>query len=285
MVQDLQDKHVLDTSGWNALFDDPRKDVFLDILRTKVVIPTTLAIAEIAAEPDPNRRHALFRLVKTVGQDNRPLAMPNELMILACQGFARRDRALTLNDGGGAEGAWIALNDPAIVDAEGQRMAREFNAERENIFRHLNEHLRDDLQALFQNGLSRPRSMSALIRHYNNNDEFLYEIVSPIYKRAVGTVLPLNELRPLINSLAHWPMFLMGYACAIYQRAVRVHGYGHRRNPGNLDLWSATYLPSCDTFITNDTRQRRALRVINKCNTCPARIVSYGIWTEKLLRA
>ena len=62
-------------------------------------------------------------------------------MILACKGYARRDKAITLNDGGEAEGAWIALNDPALVDAEGQRLTREFNEERENIFRNWNERL------------------------------------------------------------------------------------------------------------------------------------------------
>ena len=48
-------------------------------------------------------------------------------------------------------------------------------------------------------------------------------------------------------------MFLMGYACAIYQRAVQSQGYGHKSNPGHLDLWSATYLPICDVFVTRDS--------------------------------
>ena len=91
--------------------------------------------------------------------------------------------------------------------------AREFNEERENIFRHWNERLRNDLQVLFQSGgVARPRSMGALIRHYNRNNDFLYGVVNPIYERAVGRALPRNELRPLLTSLPHWPMFLMGYA-------------------------------------------------------------------------
>ena len=60
MAGDLQDKHILDTSAWNALLDDPRQDALLEILRTKVVIPTTLAISEIAATPGSERRHALL---------------------------------------------------------------------------------------------------------------------------------------------------------------------------------------------------------------------------------
>ena len=283
MAGDLRDKQILDTSAWKALFDDPRRDDLLEILQTKIVIPTTLAISEISATPDPERRHALIRLVKAGGRDNRPLAMPNQLMILACKGYARRDKAITLNDGGEAEGAWIALNDPSLVDAEGQRLTREFNEERENIFRNWNERLRIDLQALFDKGIERPRSMAALIRHYNRNDDFLYGVVNPIYERAVGRALPRRELRALFDSLPHWRMFLMGYACAIYQRAVREEGFSHKRNPGNLDLWSATYLASCECFVTDDKRQRRTLKVINNVSARPARILSYDEWSERLL--
>lgn len=284
MARNLWDKHILDTSAWNVLFDDPRRDELLEILRTKIVIPTALAISELAATPDPERRQALVRLVKAVAGDNRPLATPNQLMILACQGYARRDPTLTLCGGEEAEGAWVALNDPALLDAEAQRMAWEFNKEREGVFRSFNEGLRSDLQALFNDGVARPRSMGALIRHYNRDDDFLYDAVKPLYERAVGKALPPNELRPLLNSLPLWPMFLMSYACAIYQRAVREQGFGHKRNPGNLDLWSAVYLPLCDTFITNDRWQRRALRVINRGRDRPTRIVSYREWRKRLLR-
>jgi hypothetical protein len=76
----------------------------------------------------------------------------------------------------------------------------------------------------------------------------------------------------------------MGYACGIYQRAVKEQGYGHLKNPGHLDLWSAVYLPDCEYFITDDKRQRRALKVLNKGNRRPASILSYYEWRATLLR-
>ena len=62
-------------------------------------------------------------------------------------------------------------------------------------------------------------------------------------------------------------------------------GYGHKRNPGHLDLWSATYLPICDVFVTRDKRQRRSLKILNKANPRPTRILSYAQWRESLLVA
>ncbi len=68
MASDLQGKHILDTSAWNALFKDQRRDELLEILGTKVILPTTLSISELAATEDPEKRLALIRLVKTAGK-------------------------------------------------------------------------------------------------------------------------------------------------------------------------------------------------------------------------
>jgi hypothetical protein len=282
MADEVKNKQILDTSAWNALLDDSRPDHLLEFLRAVTILPTTLAVSELAATEDGERRRALIRLVKNAGRGNRPLATPNQLMILACQGYSRRDPVLTINGGDDAEGAWIALSNPDLVDAESQRLALMFNREREAIFREWNEGLRGALQSIFRAGVTQPRSMSALIRHYSRNNDFLYGVVNRIYERTVGNALPQDELWPLLNSVPYWRPFLMSYACAFYQGAVRDEGFGHVRNPGQLDLWSAAYLPACDVFITNDRRQRRALKVINRGCSRRARIVSYTEWTNQL---
>jgi hypothetical protein len=282
MAMDIPNKHILDTSAWNALFEDKRRDDLVAVLQTKVILPTSVAITELAAIEDPEHRIAILQLVKTLGRDNRPLATPNELIIMACQGYSRHDAQITLNAGNDAEGAWVALNKPELVDDAAQLMALKFNAERESVFRAWHEGLRSNLQGIFRAGTTRPRSMGALIRHYAQNDELLYEAINSIYERAVGAPLPRNQLWDLIRSLPHWRLFLAGHACAIYQRAVKAQGYGHGNNPGTLDLWSATYLPSCDIFVTKDKRQRRALKILNRHNPRSARILSYAEWRDTI---
>jgi len=148
----LHDTHIPDTSAWNALLNDTRRDDIVAALQNKVVIPTTVAISKIAATKDVAYRQGLLGFVKTVCRDIRPLASPNQLIIGASQGFARHDRSLLLNVGTEAEGSWIAINDPARVDEEAQRLAITFNREREEL----------------------------LIRHYNRNDRFMYDVVNPI---------------------------------------------------------------------------------------------------------
>ena len=283
MAKDIPNMHILDTSAWNALFEDERRKDLVHMLRKTAILPTSVAVTELAAIEDSAHRLAILQLVKTLGRDNRPLATPNQIIIMACQGYSRRDAQITLNAGNDAEGAWIALNKPELVDEAAQTIAWKFNQERENVFRTWHEGLRGNLQEVFRKGTQRPRSIGALIRHYGKSDELLYAAVNPIYERAVGQPLPQEELWPLLNSLPHWRLFLVGSACAIYQRAVKEHGYSYNKNPGTLDLWSATYLPSCDFFITKDKRQRRALKILNRSNPRPARILSYAEWRNTLL--
>jgi len=285
MLSDVRNKHILDTSAWNALFDDPDRELLIEAALSRTIFPTCIAITEVAATEDAARRLNILRLMKTLGRDNRPMASPNQLIIMACEGYSKRAALITLNAGSDAEGAWIALSDPTQVDEAAQRLALDFNEERENVMRTFTEGLRRQLQSIFVAGTQRPRSIGSLIRHYSRDGNFLYEVINPIYKRATGGALPRAELWPLLNSLYEWPMFLMAYACAIYQRAVQEQGYGHKRNPGHLDLWSATYLPICDVFVTRDKRQRRTLQILNRANPRPTRILSYAQWQQSLLAA
>jgi len=123
----------------------------------------------------------MLRVMKTLGRDNRPIASPNQLIVMACEGYSKRAALITLNAGSDAEGAWVALNDPTLVDEAAQRLALDFNAEREEVLRSFSEGLRKSLQSLFFTGTQRPRSIGSLIRHYSRDNDFLYEVVNPIY--------------------------------------------------------------------------------------------------------
>ena len=190
MLSDVRNKHILDTSAWNALFDDPDRQLLIKAALSRTIFPTCIAITEVAAIEDAARRIDILRLIKTLGRDNRPMASPNQLIIMACEGYSKRASMITLNAGSDAEGAWIALSDPTQVDDTAQRLALDFNRERENVMRTFTEGLRRGLRSIFVAGTQRPRSIGSLIRHYSRDDNFLYEVINPIYKRATGAALP-----------------------------------------------------------------------------------------------
>lgn len=77
-ASEIPNRHVLDTSAWNRLHDDPERERLVEIALRKVsILPTCVAITEFAATEDPERRRGLFHLAKTLGCDHRPLATPN----------------------------------------------------------------------------------------------------------------------------------------------------------------------------------------------------------------
>lgn len=282
MANGLRDLHILDTSAWNRLLDDARREQIIEKLNAVTVLPTSVAIVESGATPSTGRRRKLIRLMRRFRQ-YRPLSMPNQIIILACKGFSRRDRNMSFNAGTEADGAWIALNYPDLVNEEAQRIALQSNMEREESFRKIFEGLRKELEPLFLNRATRPRSFKALVQVYTAREDSLYEFVNSIYMQAVGAALPRSQLQELINSLPHWRMFLLSYVHAVYGRAVKEFEYGHKRNPGNLDLWSAVYLCCCSVFVTHDKPQRRALKIINRLNQKPCRVLSYAEWSEEVL--
>jgi predicted nucleic acid-binding protein len=62
LVADFRDKHILDTSAWNALYDDREKEIVIEATFGKTILPTCVAITEVAAIGNNTRRIDILRL-------------------------------------------------------------------------------------------------------------------------------------------------------------------------------------------------------------------------------
>jgi hypothetical protein len=69
MVGDIAEKHILDTSAWNKLFEDPARALLIEKLDTKNIVPTAVAISEVSATEDREDRIGLLSLMKALGKD------------------------------------------------------------------------------------------------------------------------------------------------------------------------------------------------------------------------
>ena len=61
MARDVPNKHILDTSVWNELYKDPNRDAIVQKLRTTVILPTSIAITELAAIQDQEKRTGILQ--------------------------------------------------------------------------------------------------------------------------------------------------------------------------------------------------------------------------------
>ncbi len=214
-----------------------------------------------------------------------PLEVPNRLLRALTAAYAAGSDRTNITVGKEQEGVWIALDNPDQLTEGDRQEALHLKKELEHDLRDANEKARPDFQALFQRQRQRPRSAAELIRHYCENESFVYDIVNPIYKSIAGADLPRTRVRQFLRDIPGWPLYLLGWALSVYQRTIRSAGYGWRKNPGTLDLWCTIYLPYCDCFVTGDAGQRRALRILNLFNASGTRIISYNGLRARLVLA
>jgi hypothetical protein len=264
----------LDTSAFNALLDDPEREAIISaILSAYRVLITSIAMVEVLATPNQERRWALLGLMKAISDDTRPLAMPNKLLNRATKAFAQNRPSLNLTITHEDERFWLILQNPTQAGDSARAKAIEWNKSLESSFADAHVKARPDFQELFANDpSSRPRNIVGLFRYFQYHDQGIYDLVRGHYRKVTGRFLARSAMWHLFARVPDWPLSLAGWAHEMFARAISETNYGRRGKPGNMDLWSAGYLPYCDVFVTNDTGgsagngrggQYRALRLLN----------------------
>jgi hypothetical protein len=274
-----------DTSALNRLYDDPdARFIVPALLATNRVLITGLNVAEAAGAKDPQRRTGLLRLERQLVAGLRPLHVPNELLQAVTIAHAKGESRTTITIGDGQQGLWWALEEPESLDESARQESYAWKLALEAPFAGAHREARPHFQRLFEEARNdRPPSASRLIKLFRDQEQIVFDAVAPVWKRLIGKVLSVEGFRDLMKVVPQWPLYLAGWAHAVYNRAIRESGYGVSNNPGAIDLWCAIYLCHCDYFVTADTRQRRALRVLNVLNPRRTHVLSYDELRSRLL--
>lgn len=278
--------YCFDTSAVNRLHDDVERECIVEgLLATNRIYVTALNIIEACGTESQDRRRSLISLLKRLSGDCRPLASPNELLQTFAVAHARGDAQAVITITKQQNGIWIALNEPSKVNEEIRQEVFKWKSDIEKPFREAHRKARKPFEELFKSGKSpRIRKVSALIRYYMENLEFLYQnVVGPIYLRSTGVELPLSAFRKFLSNMFPWQLFLLGWAHAIFNQAIKENGYSPKKNPGSIDLWCAVYLWFCDFFVTDDYAQYKALRLVNTFNPRKTIIILYQNFRKRML--
>ncbi len=264
-----------DTSTINNLLDDPERDRLIAAMGGRyVVYASALNILEIAKTKSAERREMLRALTKQVAGEFEPLDLPNHLVRQTCRLFAAGEHDWYWSVRGDREVFWIAMSSPNSLGEEERQEAIKWAEDIESGIADSNAGLRQKLDAevFVPNPGSRPKTPPQLLRMYVAGKWPLrYDLVSQIYKRETGKVLPLSRLDTLLHAEPSiWPLYLMAYAFSAYYGAVWTNESGPRNRVGVIDLLYSVYLPVYDVFVTHDIRhggQYDALRVLNAFNS------------------
>jgi hypothetical protein len=274
-----------DTSGINRLYDDPERDVIVcALLAANRILITGLNVVESVGTEDCGRRTGLLRLQRKLIRAFLPLHVPNVLLQEITIAHAKGHLTVTSTIGDLQQGLWWALEKPEGLPEETRQQAYIWKRNLEDSFAETYKLARPAFQQAFS-GAWRPRTASTLIKLFRNQERTLYDTVSDLWKRLLGTDLSIESYRELMAQIPQWRLYLACWGHAMQNRAVREQNYGPGNNPGAMDLLCAIYLPQCDCFVTDDNRQRRALRVLNVLNPRKTKILSYTELRRRLMLA
>jgi hypothetical protein len=279
--------YCFDTSAINQLHDEPdRQALVKGLLAANKFRLTAINVIEALGTKDVLRRRSLLRLMAELTDEDRPLTVPNELLIITAVAYHKKEARPTISITSEQDGLWTVLQRPELADDDRAREETlRWVKSLEKPANESHQHARGDFQRIFCEG-EEPRPLSAveLIRRYLEREDFVYEVVAPLYEYATGACLVRAELRSFFREIPHWPLYLVGWAYSIYSRAVQLQNHSEKKNAGVIDLWCAIYLPHCDYFVTHDRRQLDALRIANVFNwgRC-TRITSYAQFRKRLL--
>jgi hypothetical protein len=198
--------------------------------------------------------------------------------------YAERRPRTTITIGERQQGLWWALEEPESLDEEARQETYAWKRALEDPFREAHRLARPEFQQLFFDAAQdRPLSASKLIKLFRDQERIAYDAVAPLWKRLIGTDLLIETYRDLMVQVPQWPLYLAGWAHAMHNRAISERNYGAGNHAGAIDLLCAIYLCYCDCFVTDDVKQRRALRVLNVLNPRRTQILSYNELRTRLV--
>jgi hypothetical protein len=122
-----------------------------------------------------------------------------------------------------------------------------------------------DARANFQSELkAEPVSVTAVFEALEKEGSPLWQLAADIYESAAGRELSRNEAKAYVNSCPPAKAMLFASCIGQYHWGLKSTQEEAQYKAGRLDLFSATYLPFCDRFITNDSGQCNALSLTAK---------------------
>ena len=254
-------KLILDTSGINALADDPERTVILPgVLSAYLVGVTETAVSEIAANSDEARRIRLLGIVERLlkfGMCVIPFHVIIESQAKAY--LANRDAYV-----------WRSVN-VRFPEAEGEVVRQEIIHEvseqtREALrqwdkdFRAIFSNAKPAFQKLFEGRSGERPSLQAVTERLLGEGGAHRDIAVNLFERGTGTRLSQAEVQDFTERCLPFKALLV--ALCQYDRCIRDERQESLGKAGRLDMFSAVYLPYCKVFVTNDDGQCKALRSV-----------------------
>lgn len=275
---------LFDNSALSRLFEEPEPERaalvagLRSLGRLRLTVPNVLESAQI---PDDAGRARKLNFYHHVGGSAAPLNAPEEILVMLAQGHAAGRTTLETGD----QATHALVEDPSRLTATHLADLKAAMAANEQSFRALHESMRSLLYGTFKaSPEDRFRSAASFTRYLASDvRRFLVPFAKEFYEEHAGVNVTPDQARQFVEALPAVCIFALAQAYALWARAIRLQGYGHKKNAGAIDVSSAVYLQYCDRFFTNDVAQFRLLRFVNTINPRRMRVMFYASFRRDIL--
>lgn len=279
-----QKRVIFDASAINALAKD--RDV-IPLMKcfglAHLLGITETVVAEIAADPDEDRRRLHLSLLKRLLSCGHCIQPFHWIVREHAKAFLidpTNYRWTTLDVGFPACEEEVSRQEIIHCVSDATRCS---NKEHNKAFLEIFREARPALQRIIADGIGSRPSLEDVSARFLDAGGAVLAIGAGIMERSTG-VRP--EKTDVTVFMERCPPFkaLLGALCVIeFDLCIRAEGKPSLGNAGRLDMFSAVYLPYCDSFLTNDRGQFKSLNEVAHLVDLDVSVVMYEDFRNKLL--
>lgn len=275
-----------DTSGINRLID-PRVEPAVTLAAIQSAFHPRLtgtSIDEIIGDPEPLRRTRQLDVCKTLMRDGDVLLPFHELLrshIVAFEGDRAQDWRTVPFEASDyrREIALREITTDALSEEQLQhavRTAEEFEA----IYADARPHF----DAIFERYPDRERpSVEDVLEAFQQPEGSFWAMAARLYERACDHRTDEGVMRKFVDLCPPFRTILYAMVLAQHDRVIAEKTDRERAKlAGRVDVFSATFLPYCAIFVSDDRDQQRFLRKVVELSGLPTEVLWFNSFLDRI---
>ena len=282
---DQRKKLIFDTSGINALTDDPECEVMLRGVQSAYLIGITeTALSEIAANADEARRIQLLGTVERLLKFGMCIIPFHVIVEEQAKRYLANQEAYD----------WRTV-DVRFPEAEGEvvrqkiihevsKQARQELHQWEKGFRNIFSNAKPAFQNLFEARCGQLPSLENVTDRLLGENGAHRGIAVSLFQRATNIRPSQAEVQDFIERCLPFKALLVALCFSQYDRCIRDARQQSLGKAGRLDMFSAAYLPYCRVFVTNDRGQCKALKTVAEMICRDTHVLMFQEFKDRMFR-
>jgi hypothetical protein len=275
-----------DTSGINRLIDSriTRTPALAAIQSAYRVRLTATSVDELIADRDPARRAQLLDVAKAL--------LPNADVILSFHELLR-SHVLAFETRHGYDWRVVAVEDPDYrreialreiltdeLSEEQQNHAIQVAEEFETIYADARPHF----DAIFERYPDRARpSVEEVLEAFQQPDGSFWEMAARLYERACGHRPDEGAMQKFVDLCPPFRTILYAMVLAQHDRVIAEKTDRElAKLAGRVDVFSATFLPYCAIFVSDDRDQQRFLRKVVELTGATTEVLWFNTFLDRI---